>query len=267
MQWFYEGIDLPKDVSGHFTAVLHALQARDADFLQELSFREPHDAQNLCCELSRYTKRTCRGLRLRRLTLSPFRALSKRIAKRSAELKKGRGVAMHQTLHRAATAAEAAVARTKETLKEKACKAREHYHASKTTAQTRGRGGTCGAGTRDREPARTFIPRAVIKGVVADLTGPMTEGRRVTYRAEAIAALHGAAEAFMVEFFADCNLLAKHARRVSVKLEDMALEKRLVSHRPSSERIIEEALAEFLKLEHEQCLRERAGRRQAQRRA
>lgn len=66
--------------------------------------------------------------------------------------------------------------------------------------------------------------RRLVQEICQDITGQLKEYR---FAAAAVAALHEAAEAYLVNLFEDTNLCAIHAKRVTITPKDMRLALRL----------------------------------------
>ena len=71
-----------------------------------------------------------------------------------------------------------------------------------------------------------LLAKSAFKRVVKDITTDLHEKEGcddVRYRPETINALQKAAEALVVELFEDANLLALHAKRVTITKKDLLL--------------------------------------------
>lgn len=70
-----------------------------------------------------------------------------------------------------------------------------------------------------------LIPKASFQRVVREIAQNMKP--EVRFQGEAVLALQEASEAFLTQLFADANLCALHAKRVTVSNNDIKLAKRL----------------------------------------
>ena len=79
-----------------------------------------------------------------------------------------------------------------------------------------------------RRSIKLLIPRSPFVRVVRDILMDLFPSENINrIQAKALEALHEAAEAYIVQFFEDCILLSKHAQRVTLKIQDMVLMRRL----------------------------------------
>ncbi|TKR63592.1 hypothetical protein L596_027403 [Steinernema carpocapsae] len=72
---------------------------------------------------------------------------------------------------------------------------------------------------------RNLIPRAAFGRVIREIAQAVMKDCR--FKMDALLAIQEAAEAYMACFFEDANLVAIHAKRVTIMPKDMALIKRL----------------------------------------
>lgn len=72
-----------------------------------------------------------------------------------------------------------------------------------------------------------LIPRAPFVRLVRDLTLKVNNDQMMRYNINAIEAMREACEAYIVSLFEDTNLLAIHAKRVTIMPRDMQLARRI----------------------------------------
>ncbi|XP_031844492.1 histone H3.X-like [Nomia melanderi] len=79
-----------------------------------------------------------------------------------------------------------------------------------------------------RKSIKLLIPRStfarLVKFIIFDLFPTLGVNR---IQLSALEALQEATEAYMVQFFEDCILLAQHSKRITIKVQDMFLMRRL----------------------------------------
>ena len=71
------------------------------------------------------------------------------------------------------------------------------------------------------------LPKLPFSRVVRDIILGFSSNRDIRISVVAMNALHEASESYMVHFFEDLNMLAMHAKRVTVMIRDFELQKRL----------------------------------------
>ena len=79
-----------------------------------------------------------------------------------------------------------------------------------------------------QERCQLLICRAPFARLVREITKALT-GEDLRFQGLAIAALQEAAEAHMITLFSNANLLAIHAKRVTIKCKDVQLVRRILS--------------------------------------
>ena len=81
-----------------------------------------------------------------------------------------------------------------------------------------------------QKSCQLLICRAPFARLVREITnGIATQHGELRFQALAIAALQEAAEAHLTNLFSNANLLAIHAKRVTIKCKDLQLVRRIVS--------------------------------------
>ena len=70
-----------------------------------------------------------------------------------------------------------------------------------------------------------LIPRGPFQRLIREIALPINSN--ILFKVEALNALQEAAEAFLVSLFEDTNLICLHSKRVTIKLKDMLLAKRI----------------------------------------
>ncbi len=78
-----------------------------------------------------------------------------------------------------------------------------------------------------QQSTQLLIPKAPFARLVRELTMQITDNSDIRYKSKALNALHEAAETYLVGFFEDANLLAIHAKRVTLLPKDCALAYRI----------------------------------------
>ena len=79
-----------------------------------------------------------------------------------------------------------------------------------------------------RRSIKLLIPKASFARLVREILIDLFPSDNVSrIQAKALEALQEAAEAYIVQFFEDCILLSMHAKRVTLKIQDMILMRRL----------------------------------------
>lgn len=72
-----------------------------------------------------------------------------------------------------------------------------------------------------------LIPKLPFQRLVREIASDYCSGDKVRFQTSAIAALHEAAEAYVVGLFEDTNLCAIHAKRITVQPKDLFLALRI----------------------------------------
>ncbi|KAI6180229.1 histone H3.3 [Aphelenchoides besseyi] len=72
-----------------------------------------------------------------------------------------------------------------------------------------------------------LIPRRPFMRLVKEITGSICKNEPYKYQMGALLALQEACEYFLIGLFEDSNLLAIHARRVTIMPKDMSLARRI----------------------------------------
>lgn len=63
--------------------------------------------------------------------------------------------------------------------------------------------------------------------LVREIVGRLYPSKEIRWQVDALNALQEITEAYLVQLFEDCNIVALHAKRVTIKVEDMQVVRRL----------------------------------------
>lgn len=80
---------------------------------------------------------------------------------------------------------------------------------------------------RYQKTTELLLPRASFKRVVQEITQDKIMATDIRFRAGAMAALQEAAESYLTNIFEDLQLIAIHAKRVTLQPKDLVLASRL----------------------------------------
>lgn len=83
---------------------------------------------------------------------------------------------------------------------------------------------------RLQNSSKLQIPRFSLHRLVREITESFKPEGGIRYQAAALAAIHEAVEAYLVQFFEDSYLCTLHAKRVTLFVADMNLCRRLQRH-------------------------------------